>query len=312
MTVLAIKTVSAIKTVLADKTVSASMRIYAVLLLLLWALPAAGDDESPFLLRYAVLLGEQQPGGVQAQASGLASSSRLQEMLLDWDPSQDDAELRELLALDGLQEMARQAIELPARGGESRGIFYVKDQRLDIEIVMKPRTEPASAEFEVQIVLDGEMITAPRIISLLGQLATITTRDPHGSLLFLVMEADRLSASKAASAPPTEIERIDGIPLVDGERVKPPKVIRRPAHEYTEAAREARIQGVVILRLLIDEGGSVRDIEVLKTLPLGLEAAAIEAAREWRFEPPEVDGEPSQVLYRVAFQFAMDDEPESE
>ena len=75
--------------------------------------------------------------------------------------------------------------------------------------------------------------------------------------------------------------------------------------EYTAEAREERIQGVVILRLQIDEAGSVTDAEVLKGLPLGLSEAAVAAARQWRFDPATRDGAPVAAQRNVVVEFRL-------
>lgn len=62
-------------------------------------------------------------------------------------------------------------------------------------------------------------------------------------------------------------------------------IIRQVAPEYPALARQARISGVVKLRVVIDTTGSVKNIQVLSGHPL-LVPATIEAVREWKFQPP--------------------------
>ena len=94
-------------------------------------------------------------------------------------------------------------------------------------------------------------------------------------------------------------------PAVQDRGVDPPKAIHKVEAEYTVEARQERIQGVVILRLQIDEAGGVTDAEVLKGLPLGLSEAAIAAARQWRFEPATRDGEPVPAQRNVVVEFRL-------
>lgn len=58
--------------------------------------------------------------------------------------------------------------------------------------------------------------------------------------------------------------------------------------EFTEIARKARIFGVVSGHLLVDDGGSVRAVQIDEGLPLGLSEFTTEALFQWRFEPSEV------------------------
>ncbi len=63
-----------------------------------------------------------------------------------------------------------------------------------------------------------------------------------------------------------------------------PRKIGDVAPIYPAAARQANVSGMVILQLTVNAGGSVTDARVLRSIPL-LDAAAIEAAKQWQFEP---------------------------
>jgi len=66
----------------------------------------------------------------------------------------------------------------------------------------------------------------------------------------------------------------------------------------------AGVEGVVILEAVIAEDGSVRDVRVLRSNPL-LEAAALEAVRQWRFSPTLLNGEPVPVVMTVTVAFRL-------
>jgi len=75
--------------------------------------------------------------------------------------------------------------------------------------------------------------------------------------------------------------------------------------EFTEDARKARMQGVVVLRVEIDEQGNVGRIEVQVPLGLGLDEKAIEAVRKWRFRPGTRDGRPVGMPAVVEVNFRL-------
>ena len=85
-----------------------------------------------------------------------------------------------------------------------------------------------------------------------------------------------------------------------------PRKIESPPPLYTQVAKEEGLQGVVILQALIDEQGRVAEIEVVKGLPLGLTEEAIDALRQWTFEPATLDGEPVAVFYNLTFNFRLE------
>lgn len=90
-----------------------------------------------------------------------------------------------------------------------------------------------------------------------------------------------------------------------GGEVTPPVKIFAPSPLYTEDARKARVQGVVILETIIDALGNVTDVTVLKGLPGGLSDSAVEAARSWRFEPARRNGEPVPVFFNLTVHFSL-------
>ena len=69
---------------------------------------------------------------------------------------------------------------------------------------------------------------------------------------------------------------------------------------YPDAARKARVMGVVILEITIQPDGTVSNARVLRSVPL-LDAAALEAVRQWRYEPT---GLPNAVNLTVPVNFA--------
>ena len=75
----------------------------------------------------------------------------------------------------------------------------------------------------------------------------------------------------------------------------PPKILHKPEPQYTAEARAARIQGTVQVKGVVEENGRLTGITVIKSLGYGLDAKAIECAKEWRFEPAKRYGEPVAV-----------------
>ena len=93
-------------------------------------------------------------------------------------------------------------------------------------------------------------------------------------------------------------------PVRIGDGVPPPAKIHDVPPVYPPAAREAGVQGLVILEATIDPTGTVGNIEVLRSVP-ELEEAAIAAVDQWRYEPTLVDGAPVSVLMTVTINFLL-------
>jgi TonB family protein len=75
-------------------------------------------------------------------------------------------------------------------------------------------------------------------------------------------------------------------------RMTPPRLLYRVEPEFSEEARKAKYQGVVVLYIDIDTKGRARNIRVARQLGLGLDEKAVEAVSEWRFRPAYLDGKP--------------------
>jgi TonB family protein len=71
----------------------------------------------------------------------------------------------------------------------------------------------------------------------------------------------------------------------------PIEPIQKTDPEYTEEARVAELEGTVVLRGTIGEDGFAHDLEVLEPLGLGLDEKAIEAVKQWHFQPTVVTGQ---------------------
>ena len=86
--------------------------------------------------------------------------------------------------------------------------------------------------------------------------------------------------------------------------VKPPRLVRRIEPVYPELARQAHAEGIVILEATTDIYGRVAAVRVLRSLPL-LDAAAIDAVRQWVYEPLLVNGRPRPVTFTVTVTFVL-------
>ena len=106
-------------------------------------------------------------------------------------------------------------------------------------------------------------------------------------------------------APPTSEESGAPTVAIAGIDVAPPSALHRVEPRYTETARRIRFEGAVILSLLIDTDGRVVEVTVLRSLPFGLTESAVEAARQWQFEPCKIDHRPVTVRMTLTVHFRI-------
>jgi TonB family protein len=90
-----------------------------------------------------------------------------------------------------------------------------------------------------------------------------------------------------------------------GNGISPPKATYQPEPEFSERARQAKFQGVVMLGLIVDRDGVPRRIRILSPLGAGLDEKAVHAVETWKFEPAKKDGEPVAVEIAVEIDFHL-------
>jgi protein TonB len=102
-----------------------------------------------------------------------------------------------------------------------------------------------------------------------------------------------------APAPPA-----GGQELRVGGEIKPLVKLVDVRPVYPAAAREAGIEGVVILEVKIGADGGVETARVLKSIPL-LDEAALDAVKQWKFVPTLLNGQPTSITMTTAINFAI-------
>jgi protein TonB len=81
-------------------------------------------------------------------------------------------------------------------------------------------------------------------------------------------------------------------------------LIRRVNPTYPPLARQARIQGTVILQAQISKDGSIENLQLVSGHPM-LAPAAIEAVKQWKYKPYLLNGEPVEVDTQVQVNFTL-------
>ena len=129
--------------------------------------------------------------------------------------------------------------------------------------------------------------------------------DPKGYRAYLARMEERfrnqLAEERKAVPAEGEILRVGGA-------VSRPELVSSVPVAYPEAAAKARINGVVIVEAVIDEQGNVESSRVLKGLPMGLDKAAQDAVRQWKFKPAMAYGKPVKVFFTLTVKCQAPDE----
>ena len=93
-------------------------------------------------------------------------------------------------------------------------------------------------------------------------------------------------------------------PVRPAGEIRPPRLIRRVPPVYPEIARQARVEGVVEVECVTDITGRVTGVRLVRSIPL-LDQAAIDAVRQWVYEPLVINGRPRGVVFNVTVRFEL-------
>jgi TonB family protein len=135
--------------------------------------------------------------------------------------------------------------------------------------------------------------------------ATLEITVDHGPMIVRTLVAGSPEETSAAVSRSGGVS--GGSQLRVGGDVKPPVVVNRVEPIFTALAKESRISGIVIVEVVVDHTGVVKDARVLKPLPFGLDQAALDAVKQWTFRPATLNGNAVDVIFNVTINFRADD-----
>jgi bla regulator protein BlaR1 len=90
-----------------------------------------------------------------------------------------------------------------------------------------------------------------------------------------------------------------------GGDVSAPKLVFSPNPQFSEEAKRAKYQGVCVIALIVDAQGNPQRVQVVRHLGKGLDKKAVEAVRQYKFEPAMHNGEPVAVEVNIEVNFRL-------
>ncbi len=171
---------------------------------------------------------------------------------------------------------------------KEKAIFVVEQIKFRPPIIEKERIPPKQVK---RVPIPDPDPDAPEPLRL---------DDPEPVLDLPDIDEDFLDIPDAPPAPPQQVGPI----IVSGE-VRKPEKLHAPQPNYTEIARRARIQGIVIVQAIIDRNGEVTHVKILKGLPMGLSEETIKTIKQWKFKPATLRGKPVDVYFNLTVNFKL-------
>jgi TonB family protein len=153
------------------------------------------------------------------------------------------------------------------------------------------------------------MVTHPKLLK--GRVMRILHSQPppasRKGLISLFVSACLLAAASvvAIAAPDHPGASADQHVNKIGGDVSAPRVISKVEPGYSKAAKDKKITGAVLLRVVIDRSGHPKDIHVLRSLDPDLDANAVAAVTQWRFSPATKAGKPVTCEAKIEVNFRL-------
>jgi TonB family protein len=187
-------------------------------------------------------------------------------------------------------------------GVEDLAALRAAIQRFDEHLTLT--SVPATEGVELRIAAPGARLSAtPTVVSrgsggvLGGTLSSTGNAGGSGGVLGGILSSTGEAAP--SSPPPPRISIAGGVPA--GKIVKMVKPV------YPPLAKQARIQGTVVLNVVVGQDGAVISVALANGHAL-LAPAAIEAVRQWVFQPTLLNGQPVEVASTIEVNFALAEE----
>ncbi len=180
-------------------------------------------------------------------------------------------------------------------------VVKVIPRQFDAGRLMAPKAIPK----EIAMIKEEEM--PPSVGSGFGVVGAVGSGVPGGSLGGVIGSIIRSQPSAAPPPPPPVKEAPKAAApqrIRVGGNVQQAKLVRQPRPMYPPLARQARIQGQVRLTAVISRDGTIQELQVVAGHPL-LVPAALEAVKQWVYQPTLLNGEPVEVITQIDVNFTL-------
>jgi len=168
--------------------------------------------------------------------------------------------------------------------------------QVQTDIINGQLRTPTKIPQKVQMIKEDE--APPPVMSTTGVVGGVPGGVPGGSMGGVL--GSIVSAGSVASLPkvatPTRVRVSSG--------VQSGLLVRKVPPAYPPLARQARIQGTVVLQAQISKNGDIENLQLVSGHPM-LAPAAIEAVKQWKYKPYLLNGEPVEVETTVQVNFTL-------
>jgi protein TonB len=173
-------------------------------------------------------------------------------------------------------------------------VVKIIPRQFDAGRLMAPKSIPR----EIAVIKEEELPPPSSSVGVVGGMAGGMAGGVLGGIIGSVPMA-------APPPPPPPVKQAAAVQRIRvGGNVQQAKLVRQPKPAYPPLAKQARIQGVVHLQAIISKDGTIQKLEVIGGHPL-LVPAALEAVKQWVYQPTLLNGEPVEVITQIDVNFTL-------
>jgi len=169
-------------------------------------------------------------------------------------------------------------------------VVKIIPRQFDAGRLMAPKSIPR----EIAVIKEEELPPPSSSVGVVGGMA--------GGVLGGIIGSVPMAAPPPPPPPVKQAAAVQRIRV--GGNVQQAKLVRQPKPAYPPLAKQARIQGVVHLQAIISKDGTIQKLEVIGGHPL-LVPAALEAVKQWVYQPTLLNGEPVEVITQIDVNFTL-------
>lgn len=215
-------------------------------------------------------------------------------------PGDSLTELGRVLADDFSSALAEKSLEvLP---GDALGNALCAREISPLDLREDKIAAEVGKEISAEVLVIGELESHDKTVGVTIVLLDVAAARRFGAATIHVPKTESAAALlekqlfRLRSRQPPGPIFIEGAYVQNRGGVGMPKCVSCPNPRYTEQASRAKYSGIVVLQFVVTEAGRARDIKIVRGLGFGLDKAAVEAVKQWRFTPaPGPDGKPVPV-----------------
>ena len=158
--------------------------------------------------------------------------------------------------------------------------------------------KPASAQAALDL---ADILLAENRNDEAGQMLALAEKPFETSLGPSSLLTAGVAARLKQAAPPASTPSAYRV----GGQVTAPRILSKVEPQYSEEARKGKLQGSVLLSVVINSTGAPTQIAILRPLGMGLDEAAIAAVSQWKFSPGTKNGTPVPVFSQIEMTFHL-------